>query len=226
MTGQSQVEGETKAMEISDLALKVVLALVPGLMGALLIERLTIHKSWSSFRFTLYAFLVGIFVYSIMQGALELLQLVVAHEKTLTFWSVVRNDAAVQLDPVEVVIASAIAIVIGSIVSLVTTRKVLHRLARRIGLTDKFGDESLFYFYLNSPAVSWVRISVASEGKTYEGLTSSFSEDQGRREVALTCVKVYRSEDSAELYSLESVYLSMDSSNLVIEAPPAGGGEK
>lgn len=204
-------------MDISALAVKVIILMLPGIIAALIVERLTVHEPWDSFRFGLYALLLGFLSYLALQLFFLIFQCV-SGGRILTIWKSVESPTPI-LDFMEIVEAIGAGIVLGLLTSAGITRRWFHLFAKRIGVTEKYGDESLFYFFLNSTSVTWVRVVDVNSNRIYEGYRESFSDLRGCREVLLRAVKVYRLQDSAFLYDLDSIYLSSVSSALTIEQP-------
>lgn len=196
--------------------------MLPGIFAALIVDNLTVHKGWDNFRFPLYSLLLGIVCYLFMQAVLEVANVILDTKYGLRFWGVVGNDAKsgdLHVDFRELFAAMLVSIFLGITVSAIINKKIVHRLASELGITEKYGDESLFYFFLNSPDVGWVRVTIFAESKVYEGYRESFSDSDGVREVLLRDVNVYRLQDSALLYHLDSAYLSSNSESFVIEKP-------
>lgn len=208
-------------MDISQLAVRLVVLLFPGIIAALVVEKLTVHKQWDAFRFPLYALVLGAASYV----AAQLLWYIVSCKKdveVLGFWSALDGAKGV-LDFKEVLSVTVLGLFLGVFVSAAINKKWFHRAAQHLGITEKYGDESLFYFYLNSPSVAWVRVRLEDDGLMYEGLRESFSENGKTLELLLRNVKVFRLADSVELYSLDAAYIQSSSDKLVIESPTTGG---
>lgn len=207
-------------MEISSLTVKLIVLLLPGILAALLVEKITVHKPWGQFRFLLYAIVLGAISYAILSIFIDIYNLFVAtkHQITLTFWQSLFLPAQA-VKPLEVIFAVIIGILIAILASLAITKNWVIRLARKARATEKYGDESLYYFSLNSPEISWVWVKLPEVGLLYEGWRESFSEDVNVREILLRSVKVYRLNDSEFLYELPAVYLSMPRNKVIIEIP-------
>ena len=212
-------------MDISQLAVRLIILLLPGVISALLVEVLTVHKKWSQFRFGLYSVVLGLIAYAVLQtlaaafnGALHEFNITCFNPVNLTFWDSLFDDTK-PVKSGEVLIAVVLSIPIGYFASFTITKKWINRLGYKLKVTEKYGDESLYYYSLNSPDVSWVRVRLDNKGLIYEGWRQSFSEDEHGRELVLRDVKVYRLVDSAFLYNLPVAYLSASYQDLVIEFP-------
>jgi hypothetical protein len=97
--------------------------------------------------------------------------------------------------------------------------KVINRIANWLRISEKYGDENLFSFFLNAKEISWVWVRIPSKNLTYEGYRESFSESETMREVVLRDVKVYRYEDSEFLYEIPAIYLCLPVNDIIIEMP-------
>lgn len=207
-------------MDVSSLTVKIIVLLLPGIVAALLVEKITVHKAWGQFRFLLYSIVLGAISYAILSVVVDIYNLSVStrYHVTLTFWqSLFSTTQAV--NPLEVIFSVVTSILIAVLASVAITKNWVIRVARMAKFTEKYGDESLYYFSLNSPEISWVWVKLAEEGLLYEGWRESFSEDANVREILLRSVKVYRLEDSQYLYDLPAVYLSMARNKVIIEIP-------
>lgn len=144
-------------MDISQLAVRLVIVMLPGIIAALIIERLTVHKPWDSFRFVLYSFLLGTLSYLALQCVFSIVSCLFSIGIKVSFWDAIDGGAPL-LNFREIFSAVVVSIFLGSIISTIITWKWFHRIAQKFGISEKYGDESLFYFFLNSPNVVWVRV--------------------------------------------------------------------
>ena len=55
---------------------------------------------------------------------------------------------------------------------------------------------------------------------TYQGRIDSYAENENMQELVMHSVTVFRYEDSEELYSVPSVYLTKNAGKFIIEAIP------
>ncbi|MDX8391571.1 MAG: hypothetical protein R8K53_03255, partial [Mariprofundaceae bacterium] len=111
-----------------------------------------------------------------------------------------------------------LSIPIAALVSKAINKKVLNRMAQCLSISDKYGDENLFSFYLNAEETNWVYVRDPERKFTYRGQVYSFSENESIQELVLVNVTVFQYEDSEELYSLPSIYLSKEAGRFIIEA--------
>lgn len=97
--------------------------------------------------------------------------------------------------------------------------KVVNRFGKWLKLTNKYGDENLYSYFLNAKEVEEVYVRDIENGLTYHGLINSFSENDDIKELVLIDVVVYEYESSKKLYELDKIYLSKSKESLIIELP-------
>lgn len=111
--------------------------------------------------------------------------------------------------------------------SFLINKKSINDFARWIKLSNKYGDESLYYFYLRSQEVKEVYIHVKDMDRIYHGLIDSFSQTAETCEIVLVDASIYYYEDATLLYRVDKVYISRPISQLIIEAyAPANQANK
>ena len=201
-------------MEISALTLKLILLLTPGALAAIIHKRLTIqHKKQSDFMFVIMAIMNGIFAYLILQ----ILSIVKVFTHNIfnccnkkeyyaidTFKNISTNNAIPYSD---IILASIISVLLGILITKLENDKTLFIIARKLKVSNKYGDENLYSHYLNSPKVGWVYVRDIGNSITYFGFIHSFSENNKFKEIVLEEVTVYNYPNSEKLYDVESIYL-------------------
>lgn len=215
-------------MNISDFTVRLIILLIPGLIAAIIVEKLTHHRPWSPFFFTLYSILLGSASYAFYQLALYMPTLKVLwskdpyHPTAIKLWtSLFKKETSISLG--EVALACVFAVIIGYLVSWFIEDKLLFKIARRLKVTNKFGDEDVWAYFLNSKSVEWVWVRDHSRGLVYQGLVQFFSVTSDVREILLLQVKVFSNDTSECIYEVPAMYLSRVSSDITIELPINGG---
>ncbi len=211
-------------MAISDLTIRLIILIIPGIIAALIVEALTIHKKWSSFQFGTYAILLGFISYILHQLFLYVPALIKATTSeyytpgTISFWASIF-EKTVPISVKEVIITCLFSIVLGFVVTGFIEHKLLSAIAKKIRVSYKYGGENLYTHFLNSAEVQWVWMRDKSTGLTYEGYVETFSENEKIQEVTLSDVRVYYSEDSTQLYEISKIYLAGPPGQFTIEIP-------
>jgi hypothetical protein len=144
----------------------------------------------------------------------------------LLVWSIVTSQQG-DISFREVIWASIASPPIAALAILVSNKKYLTKIARRLGISNKYGDENLFTYYLNSNEIQYIYVRDPSVNQTYRGQVWQYSETDHIQEVVLADVTVYEYESSDELYKLRTIYLARPIGTFIIEqANTIEGGTK
>lgn len=212
---------------MNSLAVAIAIVLLPGLVASVICDKITVHSPrWDAFKYSIYSFLFGILSYGLLQlieyaYQCTLRLLCNAHEiqfNNLGVWSIIQNEKA-QIPLLEVGFATLLAPIVALIASALVNYKILNKIAQKIKISQKYGDENLFSFFLNSKEVDWIYVRDKEYGLTYLGRVVSYSECDSIQEIVLSEVTVYEYESSDELYDVSIIYLSKPLGSFVIEVP-------
>lgn len=209
---------------MNDLAILIGLISFPGLIATVLCDKLLVHaERWESFKYAVYTFVFGVGSYVALQVAVWGLGMLGRHLPLLTGRSDLRLwDTLISgkpLDFSEVAWATAIAPVVALLAVYLANKKVVNCFGQRLRISNKYGDENLFSYFLNSSDIYWIYVRDPSVGLSYRGAVRSFSETKEVQEIVMTSVTVFDYTDSVELYRLDSIYLSKPLGSFIIEAP-------
>ena len=202
---------------LSELSLKLVLVLIPGILATLLYEKLAVYGKRSNLYFFFSALLFSCISYLIAQQIY--IWCSIENDHLLHFWDSIQFESI----PFRAILpASIIAIVISIITSALENHKVIMNLAKWLRITSKYGDENLFYYFLNGKKTEEVYVRDTENNLTYHGLVDSFSEDDSIQEILLYNVAVYSTDDSEKIDELQRVYICKQKGILTIELPAYG----
>lgn len=209
---------------MSQLVVTLIVIMLPGIIAAIISDKITFHAKWDSFKFGLYSLVLGVLSYVGLQ-AFQLVVDLVRAEGIPTQWSWLgiwqaALKAETGVNASEVFWATAFAFPVALVSSFCINYKVFNRVARRLGVSTKFGDENLFSYFMGGKDVDWIYIRDKPDDLTYEGQVISFAENPSCHEVVLADVKVYRYSDSEFLYEVPFVYLCKPFGSIVIELIP------
>jgi hypothetical protein len=216
---------------MNSLVITIAIVLLPGLVASIICDKITVHTpKWGNFKYSIYSFLFGFFSY----GLLQLLQWsyiflsdfcnfsnIIFSE--LDTWKIIQNESN-QVPFNEVFFALLLAPVVAFTSSSIVNHKIINRVAQKLNVSQKYGDENLFSFILNSKEVDWVYIRDIENQFTYLGRVVSYSECDSIQEIVLSEVDVYEYDTSDFLYSLPIIYLSRKIGTFTIEVPNLRGG--
>lgn len=225
-------------MQIIEFTIRLIIILLPGGLASLVVELLTIQKKWSPFRFILYSVFLGVITYLTQQVFYYFKSFAITVVSSLhtinpvnfsSAWSNYRPENIklwgalfninTTIDPTDVAVSCMWGAIVGLLVSWINQHKLFFRFAKFLKLSKKYGDESLYTFFLNAKEVEWVWVRDKKKGFTYQGAVESFSETERTREIALRDVTVYTYDNSEFCYDIPRCYLSFQTNDVVIEIP-------
>lgn len=207
-------------MELGDLAFRLILILFPGVIATILYKKLVLKKKWESIDYGLNTLIFGILSYLILQIIYN-----VGDDSDLLIWSRLQDNNALPHE--EIIYASLLSILVGIGSSVVINHKWINRIATYFKITEKYGEDSLFYNFLVGHDVSEVHVKDPDLNIIYVGYLKFYSEDEFNREIVMIDVDLYEYESAKLINSLDKVYISRNrSSKLIIEIPNKIQNEK
>lgn len=213
-------------MELSALTVRVLLLFFPGVLCALLVDALTVHRERSSSQFLTHSFVLGLTSYLVLYTGQWACAGVAGHlglspPMPVTFIDALLNEKR-RIASGEIVLAGGISIVLGLLISAAINNQFLHRATRRLRITRKRGSLDLWSYVMGSPQVNWIIARDLQHGFTYFGWLQEFSETADMAELWLRNVAVYHSDSGTKLYESDGLYFGRDPRSLVIEIVPTG----
>lgn len=209
-------------MELSSLTLRVLLLFFPGVLCALLVDALTVHRERTPAQFLTHAFALGMGSYL----SLALVRDVVAGVARwfrlrppldVTFFDALVNDG-VKIAWGEITLAAGVALILAGAISAMTNHNVIFRFARRLGISRKTGEIDVWGLLFSSNLGDRVIVRDPAHDLAYQGSVEAFSESSERAELLLSNVVVYRHTTATKLYNTDRVYLGRSVNEIVIEA--------
>jgi hypothetical protein len=210
---------------MNQLVVSVVVILIPGIIATIISDKLTTHSKWDSFKFSLYALTLGVLSYVVLQVLVYAWNLVSSISFGSVSWTNLKIWGSVlsggnDISPWEICLAAVLSIPVAFLASWLINYKIFNKIGQKLKVTQKYGDENLYSYYLNAKEIDWVYIRDPESNLTYEGRVVQHSENDKIQELVLSEVSVYRYEDSEYLYSIPTIYLSKEAGKFLIEAIP------
>jgi hypothetical protein len=211
---------------MNQLVVTLIVILMPGIIANVICDKITVHSKWSSFKFSLYAFVLGMSCYVSLQviyyawdyhNCVSLDEIKYTHLKV---WGASVTDNP-EIPAIEVVLATIISLPISLLAAYLINHKIFNKIATFFNISTKYGDENLFSYYLNADEIDWIYVRDIERKLTYQGRIVSYSENDLMQEIVMSEVTIYNYEDSAELYSVPTIYLTKPLGVFVIEAIPS-----
>lgn len=205
-------------MDISGLAVKLIILLTPGFVSFFIYKRLTSRPNKrSDLMFISISIFLGILCYT----CLQLVCSVCGKEDLKTFeiisFETTENGTPWGIPYMEVLYASFFGVLLAYIFSFIDTNNFINRIGIYLKCTTKSSDEMLYSIYLSKKEIDWVYIRDIKNSLTYWGKVFSISEKENSKEIVLEDVTVFTYPDSVKLYEVPSIYLNFGNENVIIE---------
>ncbi|HSU12943.1 hypothetical protein [Longimicrobium sp.] len=208
-------------MELSSVTLRVLLLFFPGVLCAILLDALTVHRERTPVQFLTNAFALGMASYLSLAAARDVTAsaaqwLRLREPLDVTFFDALIDDH-VHIAWREIALAALVGMVLVAVISTVLNRRLVHRAAYSLGLTRNTGDIDVWSTMLNSPLGKYVLVRDLAQDAAYIGTVEIFSETSREAELLLSDVEVFRNTTFTKLYDTDHVYLARSATALVIE---------
>jgi hypothetical protein len=204
-------------MKLDDFTLTIVFLFFPGLVCALIVSRLTTHLERRPTDFIIPSLVYGIVIY------VGYSWLATGMDATIPIphINILASDSRrlVAQDPFVLTAATALGVILAFIIAAALNHKLLHRFARRIRATNKFGDKDVWSYVMNSDMIDWLVVRVPEQELYYLGRLVVFSEEEDTREFVLSDTTVYDNVTGEEKYDAGTLYFSFQRDGLILELP-------
>ncbi len=217
---------------ISEFTLRMILLFIPGIIGFYIYDCLIEHKSFKLYEKIIGFLIIGFLSYSLYYLIINTINTSanwICHTRVnqlcdtnlkFTFLDALRNEK-VDLNFGEIIITSGLSIIVGSLITYCSYKKVLYTLANKRGISNKFGEIDLFNFLMNHNEYKkqWVLINDKENNLIYYCWILAWSRISEENELFLRDVIVYSYDKKELLYQTPAVYLPRSWENLTIEFP-------
>lgn len=210
---------------MNQLVVTLIVILMPGIIATVISDKITIHSKWTSFKFSLYALVLGVFSYIVLQfiyygiDVFSAEKIAGLHWSHLQIWKAFYGENPA-VPAAEVAFAMLLSFPVAFIASYSINHKIFNKIAQALRVSAKYGDENLYSYYLNAKEIDWLYVRDIENNLTYQGRIVMYSETETMQELVLSEVTVFRYEDSEELYSVPTIYITKEIGRFIIEAVP------
>lgn len=209
-------------MNINFLTISLLFLFLPGLICAVLVAKLTTHRELKPTDFLIPSFIFGFLIFVGYLAIAKFWNLIFEDHWHLPSYNIFPQDP--KISELEISTTSlGVAILIGFFVALIFSvainKKLLHRFARKFGITRKFADRDVWSYIMNSDETDWLVVRDNNTDLYYLGKIKAFSDEEETREVILTETKVYDNISGSEKYHAGSVYFSFAKDRIILEFP-------
>lgn len=211
-------------MEISQLAIKIMFLCLPGVIFFLIYNSLVGKRTQSDLEMFLLVFffsIVSYFPVGLIKGVINLYNgaafEVRVHNINLFFTE--NGSPAFG----EMFWASIVSIFLSYFFSYLYNRKSINLIARKIGVSNRFGDEDVWHFFHNADPKEkndgWIFVRDHKQNLVYYGSITYWSESEKERELIISEVSVFSNDDSEKLYEMDHIYICRAKDDLTLEVP-------
>ena len=215
-------------MEITELIWKLFLLLLPGVVATLMIKQIFSGVKYSVFEFSINSALFGIASYIVMELGCSIYNIALsifsskidlAWGLNLSIWDNLFDNSK-HYNKIEIIIAYILSIPLGLFYGFIISKKAFNKTFQFLGWTNRYGDNDVWSYYLNSSSINWIIVHDKKSNMSYFGSIRAYSDSNEKREILLNEVDVYASDDwEKPIYQSEFVYLELDNCNFTIESP-------
>ena len=189
------------------------------------IEKLTTHQKVDFNRFTISSIFMSLLIYILHYYFWCLISLLYIYfkwyipsinEPKILLYEFINNQKLTNLtDFISLILLS---IIISFPVSFAINNKWINRIGRTLGITSKYGDESVWEYFHNNLNPTWITLRDLKNDLMYFGWIKVFSDNASNcDELILQDVTVYQNSTGKELYKVNEVYIAEKRENLRIE---------
>lgn len=212
-------------MEVSQLTIRIVVLLLPGIISMQLYRTL-VNKSEIDNRDYFMQLIINSFLsYFILLLIINFNEFIKEGYKNFTFQHITFFQALIHeninISMQEVLYSCLSSIFIGIMMAFLYNKKIIYSFFKKIKITDKDGPEDVWMHFLNKNGKGITdRIKVILDNKIiYEGKVVNHSEYASFPELVLEDVNIYElfNPKKENSYHKDEVYLKIDNRNIIIE---------
>lgn len=198
-------------MEFTELTLRLLFIFFPGIITALVYDRLTAQPQKTAFFFLVYSFVYGMVTYL-------LLALFYLWYTGIFYFFPLQLDINKPVDKMPILFASGLALVLVTILCYVSNNKLIFHFARKIKCSRQTGYHSIWEEFFDYPAVEWVAVRDFRNNVLYQGRVDSFSQVEEDRELMLTNVMIFDNKEGKQLINepIDALLVLIPRSNDVV----------
>lgn len=201
-------------MNISEFSIRIIVLLLPGIIATALLQMLTTKGKIENREFIVYSIIFGFLSYWLVEKIVCKYINMKNH-----FFDVLLNNS-LSIDINEVFTASLFGIGIGIVASYVSNSNMIYKIASFIKITTNSGNVDVWsekFENSNKSCNCHVGIYNKNDNLFYYGWPHNYSVKVNKRELLLTNVKVYRSDDrNVVVREVDEMYFQFNSNDFIV----------
>jgi hypothetical protein len=207
-------------MELSNDLIKIILVLYPGIISMIVLERLITNTKIEFNRYLVYIVVLSISSYAVAYLLWGIYSFLCSEDGSVqpSFILIDLLKNSNSFDIKNLFYVTIVSLLLSFILSFVINRKLLNKFGQKLGLTNKYGDESVWDYFHNKDNVEWVTIRDKNKDLMYVCWIEVYSDDGTEYdELLLRDIIVYKNSTAEKQYEVDEMYLSSRRENLTIE---------
>ncbi|WGE65908.1 hypothetical protein NYR76_02815 [Actinobacillus equuli subsp. equuli] len=210
---------------MDELSIKIIMILFPGIITTMLLDKITEHKPWDNFKYSIFIIFYGVMSYSILQFyyIVDLFYEVgkagfdMKNVKILNVWDF-NNKEIKEIPYQEIIKAGFVSFLLGLFISYIDHKEYFSLLLLKFGITSKYGNYSTNYQLLKLKRNDWMDITIWDKDLLIRGLVVSINETNGFCELCINEAEIFLISDNGieSLYKVDYISLSEKVDNLFI----------
>lgn len=206
-------------MELIEFIQKLFLILLPGIIGVLVINELTIHKEQHYylelirvFTYSFFSFLIPDILIRIINCMLRICKCSIRFETVDIVKHIASENFTIKTH--NEIFAICCAILLSVLITKVKNDNLIFHIAHKLNITRRIDNQSVWDSVFDIDSIVVIRDFVTTN--TYYGRVEKYSDNCENREILLKEVRVFDQEGTF-LYECESLYLSRQHNEFSIE---------
>ena len=194
-------------MQLTELTIRLLFLLFPGLFSLLIVEVLTGNRQSDLFRFIVNSFILSVIcylIYGLLSGQLYFLEEVQSGKPYIYYR--------------EVLFATIIAIPVSLLTSFLIGHNLLSIFASKLKITNKTGYGNVWRLVF-SGYTQWIVVRDIGSNLVYEGYLTAFSDREKPGELFMIDVCVYKNDSGEKLYHVDAIYIAKKPDEFIVEFP-------
>lgn len=211
-------------MEISELTIRIIILLIPGLIGTRIEEISRDKKKMDIREFIVSVLLIGFISYFIFLLLINIKNIFMygiknfSVEEIYFFKGLVNSDINIKWS--EVIGASVISIFLGLITAIMFNKGFLYMLLRKLKITNSSGKDVWLELFDNDTKGlnKYIKIIDEKNDILYYGWVKNYSNDPNHPELILKNVTIAKnSKRTKKIREVKELYIEIEKKNMIIE---------
>jgi len=213
-------------MQLNFLGIAFFLLLLPGLVCAVIVSRLTTHRERKSSEYVIPSLIYGFIVFVAYRWIATALSAIGVSLPEFNLIPRPEQASGLALSPMGISIAMLLGLGLSFCAAACINHKVLHKAARALGVTRKFADRDVWSYMMTSSATDgWIVFRDHNKNLAYVGKIAAFSDEEDTREIVLEQTFVIDNTTGEKRFQAGVVYLAFPREAASFEIPPGEEGE-